>query len=56
MLRGAAHLAFRREFEEAAPEQLGDVVVDVAERGPQLVAEVAGGEGPATVEAQGLQD
>jgi hypothetical protein len=56
VLGGAAYRAFSDQFDEAGAIQFGHVVIDVAERGPQLIAEVTGGEGPPAVKGQDLQD
>ena len=50
VLCGAANLALANQLDQVGFGQLGDVVVGVAEGDLQLVAEVAGGESPATVE------
>ncbi len=52
VLGGAANLAGADEFDQARFGQLGDVVVGVAERDLQLLAEIAGGEDAAAVDAE----
>jgi hypothetical protein len=56
VLDRAADLVFLDDFDEAGAAQLGDVVVDRAERGPQLEAEVFGGEDSTAVDAQYFKD
>src|SRR5436190_13789606 len=56
MLGGAAHRALADQHDQARFGELGDVVVRVAERDLQLVAEVAGGEDPAAVDAEDFED
>jgi hypothetical protein len=56
VLGGAADLAFVDELQESAVEEFRDVVVDGAERGLQLDAEVLGGEGAAPVELEDFED
>ena len=56
VLGRAADLALAHELDQAGFVQLGDVVVGVAERDLQLVAEVAGGEDAAAVDAEDFED
>src|SRR4051812_18079268 len=56
VLGGAADGALAGQLDQARAAQLGDVIVDVAERHAQLVAEVAGGEGSAAVHPQHFED
>src|SRR3954452_18308861 len=56
MLGCPAHLALAHELDQARFRQLGDVVVRVAEGDLQLVAEIAGGEDAAAVEAEDFED
>jgi len=56
VLYGAADLAFASQLDQPRAHQLGHVVVDVAERDPELEAEFARGEGAATVHGKHFED
>ena len=56
MLGSTADLALAHEFDQVGFGELGDVVVGVAERDLQLVAEITGGEDPPAVDPKDFED